>query len=138
MGIKEFSLRTHAETFENSSETYVANDRDGLPVSFKKKGENHSSQDKLYRHPTFFENLPIVIQQPHTVVLNPKSQNPKSLKNAKKGTIKKYIRRGYVRDLHLPFFTGFEDDKVVVVVLYNDDSKKNPRNLTLTYYALKD
>ncbi|MFA5770371.1 MAG: hypothetical protein WC894_02660 [Patescibacteria group bacterium] len=138
MTIKEHSLKTYSETFENTSEMYVAYDKDGQLVSFKKKGnEKHQSQHQIYQHPTFFENLPIVLQQPHFVVTNPKSNNPKSIQSAKKGTIKKYIRKGYVRDLNLPFYTGLEDDSVVVIVLYNSDPTEVPRNLTLTYYTQK-
>jgi len=38
----------------------------------------------------------------------------------------------------LPFYTGLEDDDVVVVVLYNDNPTENPQNLTLTYYVKKE
>ncbi|VVA43713.1 hypothetical protein CANDROIZ_230001 [Candidatus Roizmanbacteria bacterium] len=138
MGTKEYTLKTHTETYENSTETYVAYDQDGEPVSFKKKSKEHQSQHKIYQHPTFFENLPIIIQQPHVVVINPKSKNPKSIQSAKKGTIKKYVRKRYVRDLNLPFYTGFEDDSVVVIVLYNNNPTENPKNLTLTYYVQKE
>ena len=138
MGTKEYSFKTYAETYENSAETYVAYDQDGKAVSFKKKSRSHQSQHQIYQHPTFFENLPIVIQQPHIIVINPKSQNPKSIQSAKKGTIKKYVRKRYIRDLHLPFYTGLEDDDVVVVVLYNDNPTENPQNLTLTYYVKKE
>jgi len=80
MGTKEYSFKTYAETYENSAETYVAYDQDGKAVSFKKKSRSHQSQHQIYQHPTFFENLPIVIQQPHIIVINPKSQNPNSIR----------------------------------------------------------
>ena len=55
MGTKEYTLKTYTETYENSTETYVAYDQDVGTCFIQEKSKEHQSQHKIYQHPTFLK-----------------------------------------------------------------------------------
>lgn len=129
--------KSYDDTWDKPCDEYIAYDVDKKPVSFKQKDpSDHKSDHDLYSQPTFYLNLSEIIAHP-TRIIDSDSNDPKAIKHRKEGLVKRYIRERYVKELNLPFPSDAEDDDTEVVVLYNDNPYKKPRNVELTYIITK-
>lgn len=128
--------KSYDETWNKSCDQYIAYDIDNKPVSFKVKiPSNHKSDHDLYAQPTFYNNLGEIIAHPHEVKESD-SGDPKAIKHRKEGKVRVYVRKGYVKELELPFYSSAEEDDTEVVI-YNKNPYKKPRNVAMTYILKK-
>lgn len=122
--------KSYNETFGRSIRRYTCIDHEGKTVEVMPKNpDKHESSHTLDQHPTIHYNTDIILQYPDETIMNPKSNNPKSVANRKKGITKLYVKRNFVEMLNIP---GHQDDRDVtsVYVLFGKDG----HNRTLTRF----
>lgn len=107
--------------------------KNGKVIEIKVKNPaEHTSNHPLDNEPTFFYNLEQIILHPHRTITK-KSNNPKAIKNRKKGKVVTYVRDNFVSELNIPGYINWKGDETRVVTMYGYLGD----NYTETYYIIK-
>ncbi|MCL5019777.1 MAG: hypothetical protein M1426_04830 [Patescibacteria group bacterium] len=128
--MSDTKLKTYDETFDLPLESYEVTDIDGkiVTVNTKTIGKHQSNSHFEQWAPVHF-NIGWILQNPDKVTIST-SNARQAIENRKRGVVKVYKKENFLIGLDLPSVSTSQRDETQVVVLYEEETKKN---FTLTY-----